>query len=47
MGKKLKPSNKPLEYPTEPEDLMAFMLIDDPPIYNGEEIPWPEPLIVT
>lgn len=47
MSKKFKASKKLLEYPTEPEDLTAFMLIDDPLIYNGEEIPWPEPLIVT
>lgn len=47
MCKNPKPSNKPLEYPTEPADLMAFMLIDDPPFYNGKETPCPEPLIVT
>lgn len=47
MSKKFKPSKKLLEYSAEPADLMAFMLIDDPLIYNGEEIPWPEPLIVT
>lgn len=47
MSKKPKPNNNPLEYPTEPTNLKAFMLIDDPVVFNGEEIPVPEPTIIT
>lgn len=47
MSKKHKPNNDPLEYLTEPVNLKAFMLIDGPVIYNGEEIPVPEPIIIT
>lgn len=47
MSKRQKSTQRPVEYATGPGDLMAFMLIDDSPFYNGEETPWIEPLIVT